>query len=616
MASEPSREGDLDFGPYVTLLAGAVIGVSLLIASAVFFYFGWTPLIDWIREGKEEKLWEPLLAIVLALLGEAVMFAAFQSARRVERANATMRRILYGYNAAFTANLLLVLLLLINIIVHIRYPSPIDTTAGKFYSLSEVTQKFVASLNRPVVVCMFLEPDTEVYQNTKTLLTEMQLQNPKYFSFEEYSTSLNQSVARDLKTRFPQFPFKPGLIVAVGPNTAQNNTFIDSDELDAVETDQMSGSRQRQYTGEVKILRDLQFLANEKKKPILYFTQGHGEPDLTDRREEGLATLRQRLIDANFDVRPLMIFEADPEKFSVPNDAEMVVVVGPKTSMADVMPALRTYMNPGPGKRKGKMLVFLGPSPPDPMAGNTMRQVGIEPFLKEFNVESTNEQVFTFAFPDNSGRMRPMPQPENILVAPTMDALASQHPIARVFGEGVAVRWQSARIVRPLEIGANSTYRAQSLLATYGLVWTETNMQLSPNKQQQSFITDADERAKRVRRDAMSVAVAVTESGGNPHAGGEPNPTPSPRLVVFGSSSIAGNVAQMPRANSLDFDLVKGSIEWCRERDAAIGVQPKSHQYFSLPAKASNWMLFYLPWLAMTLAIGGFGLIVWTVRRR
>ena len=284
--------------------------------------------------------------------------------------------------------------------------------------------------------------------------------------------------------------------------------------------------------------------------------------------------------------------------------------------MADVLPALRAYMNPPPDKRKGKMLVFLGPNPPDPMAGNTMRLVGIEPFLKEFNVEATNEQVFTYAVPDSTGHISRLPQPENLLVGPIDGPADSRHPVVRIFGNTPAVLWQNARIVRPLEIGAKPTCQAESILGTFGLVWTETNMQLLPQDQWNRIHNGREEFQKRVRKDAMPVAVAVTESAGNPHSAGDQAPTPSPRMIVFGSSSIVGNVAQSPRAGALGFDLVKASIDWCRERDAAIGVQPKSHQYFSLPAKTSNWMLFYLPWLAMTLAIGGFGLIVWTVRRR
>ena len=36
---------------------------------------------------------------------------------------------------------------------------------------------------------------------------------------------------------------------------------------------------QRQFTGEVRLMQELYFLAEDKRRPVVYFTQGHGEPD-------------------------------------------------------------------------------------------------------------------------------------------------------------------------------------------------------------------------------------------------------------------------------------------------------------------------------------------------
>ena len=282
--------------------------------------------------------------------------------------------------------------------------------------------------------------------------------------------------------------------------------------------------------------------------------------------------------------------------------------------MADMLPALTHYMKPvRPGDRKGKLLVFLGPTPPDRAHGNTMREVGLEGLLREFNVEPTNEQVLTFAFP-YQGRIVADQSPEGVFVAPTTESVESRNPLAQLLKDQ-SDRWYNVRQIRPTA-GGNTSLRAEVVLASFGFVWLETNMQLSPLSQQQLLQSDRSEREKRVKHDNVPVAVAVTETSADPHAFDQPGRGQTPRMMVIGCSSITADLFQRERAGGLEFDLVKGCIEWCRERYSAIGIQPKSHEYFMLPKTTSSWMLFYLPWLGMLLAISGFGLIVWIVRRR
>ncbi len=617
MATETHRDHEIDVNPYIALITGATFGIALLIGSAVLFYLGWTPLIDWIREGKREKLWQPMAAILLALLGEGVMFVAFQSARKVERTDSLLRRILYGYNAAFTANLLFLLLLLVNVFIYVRYPSPVDTTAGGFYSVSEMTKKFTSSLERPVTVYMILEPNSESYSSMQTMLSEMQKLNPKYFSYQEIPTDSRGPELRQLVTKFPQFGRRPGLIVALGDDPEKNHTFIGSDELSGAGFDpEARGAQRRQFNGEVRLMQELLFLADDKKKPILYFTQGHGEPDLNGRGDGDLSALRQRLATANYEVRPLMA-TTDPDKLTIPDDAELVVVVGPKKSMADMLPALNKYMHPVEAKKKkGKMLVFLGPTPADRARANVMTETGIEGFLREFSVDLTGEQILTFAFP-YQGRMVVDQSPEAVFVSATTEAVDARHPLAQMLKDQ-SDRWYDVRQVRPGG-GQNPAFRAEVVLGTYGLVWLESNMQLAGTALDQHRLLQVDGamREKRLMRDALPVVVAVTEGPPpNPHSFDQPSAGQSPRVMVVGCSSLTSNMFQSQRSGGTQFDMVKSCIEWCRERYAAIGVEPKSHQYFMLPNNVSWWMLAYLPWLMMFLFILGFGIIVWTVRRR
>jgi hypothetical protein len=68
--------------------------------------------------------------------------------------------------------------------------------------------------------------------------------------------------------------------------------------------------------------------------------------------------------------------------------------------------------------------------------------------------------------------------------------------------------------------------------------------------------------------------------------------------------------------SELHYSLIRGTIDWNRERFSNIGVQPKTHKNYTLPDKLSLGKLFALPAAAMILGVLGFGAIVWTTRRR
>src|SRR5262245_26446661 len=158
MATElPSTDREQDKQTaYTILIGGGLLGGALALGSIIAAYWWWAPLLAWLRDGEREKLWQPLAGFAGLL---AIMFATFQAARRFERVDVTLRRVLYGYNAFLTGFLLLLLLVVINAFVHVRAALPYDATEGGFYSLSERTKQFLGNLETPVEVFMLLDPE-------------------------------------------------------------------------------------------------------------------------------------------------------------------------------------------------------------------------------------------------------------------------------------------------------------------------------------------------------------------------------------------------------------------------------------------------------------------------
>src|SRR5262245_61375517 len=157
----------------------------------------------------------------------------------------------------------------------------------------------------------------------KTILTQMETLNPRYFRWEEVNFEGNPSRIRDLRKRFKQFAVRPGVLVTYGDKPEDNHSFIGSSELNNFDFSDR-GNPKRSFNGETRLIQELYFLGEDKKKPTIYFTQGHGEPDITDHSPDGLSMLLQRLTQANYEVRPLIVADPDPEKNQVPADADVV----------------------------------------------------------------------------------------------------------------------------------------------------------------------------------------------------------------------------------------------------------------------------------------------------
>src|SRR5439155_17267976 len=103
----------------------------------------------------------------------------------------------------------------------------------------------------------------------------------------------------------------------------------------------------------------------------------------------------------------------------VPEDADIVVVAGPRMALPDyALKALRDYVNPPPDKKKkGKLVVMLD------LVLNPAKDLvktGVESFLAELNVKVGDDRVLSYSERDP-------------LKVPIQGNFGSRNPIARGF---------------------------------------------------------------------------------------------------------------------------------------------------------------------------------------
>ncbi len=598
----------IDEARFLVLTLGGLAGLIVALIGLTLTYRWWESLTNWLRLGEREGAWQVLVAFIVLIAGLALMFAALQSARSEERQSAVIRRLIYGYNTVLTGILVFLILVVVNVLAYAKLPSVLDSTESGAATLGDRSVQILKALDKPTTVYLLMPTDDRIYEDLRTLLSRAQDYAPR-LKVETLSTGLNAARIRELVKQFPQVGSisSEGVLIVYGEDKPEAS-FIKADDL--IKSDfSPEGGRSIAFQGESRVMTELSFLAENKQKPVVYFTTGNaGEMDFNNsdmNRDDALGVLQRRLIQRNFDARPLKFDPADPK---VPDDATVVVIPGPRSGFSDrVVDALRKYLD----ERKGKLIALVG-VPPVGRNVDTMPATGLEALLAAYKVELTKERVLSV--PSLLGQYI-IQDPEITLVEVADEVLRAQNPIAAAF-RNTRLGFVQSRVVRAAPSGSPAI-RSETLLQTAeGLpVWAESSLQASGRQVAQLMRRDPKEAAARIHG-SLPLAVAVSESSSPAMPGAPPSPA-KPRMVVVGDSVWVSNpYVDEARATEPNFDLFVSLLDWLRERPSNIGIEPRPYKNYLLDRSASFVRLALLPALVALVGIIGLGAGVWVVRRR
>jgi hypothetical protein len=609
----------------MVLLLGGCVG---LLTSLLGLALPLTEYADVFRGGMKEwrkNPW-PLTWTTLALFGGlALMFVSLLLARGAEKASTSMRRVLLGYNAVLSSLLLAVILGLVNLLPYTNIAPfaflsrVFDSTSSGIYTLSQSTKNLLTDLQQPVNVYVLLTNNHRAAPQVDTLLENFRNVTSK-ISWSTLSRDLNQRRLEELIQKY-SVPNSFGLLVLYGPEGSEKSDFIPvNDFFSALPAEKPGDPDRFVFKGEAALIKSLNFLAEGKTKPVVYFTQGQGELVLNDRGferpDQGLGVLRELLTRGNYEPKPLQF---GPDVKKVPDDADTVVIARPRAEFApDVLAALRDYLQGVGRKQKGKLLVLFDVAVrPD----GGMVHTGLESMLREYSVEVNDDRVL------DAGRR----DPTILQVVPNDE---STNPVARAFvlGRGVvsAFYFEDARSVTPLPANPRGgAYTAETLLFTGPDThpWIEKDLSANPSVLGVELRKPGNDelRKKKLSPKPISVAVTVSEGAsprppipGHPPVGGDSKP----RLVVFGDASWVTNQALAGQLGQTQGDLFKSCLAWLRERPdvgTSAADQGLERPRFALGIDSESDAATRLKWLPgslMLLGIVGIAGGVWVTRRR
>ena len=450
-----------------------------------------------------------------------------------------------------------------------------DWTKTHLFSLSQTTKKVLSGLTRPVQVTVFMTRNSRLYQPVSELLSRYRTASAK-IEVEFLDPERNPMRAEAL---VKQFGIRQNTVVF---RSGERKKYVEEDKLADFDFSgaQMGASPQiRSFKGEEAFTSAI-LDVTEKSVSKIYFSSGHGEPKIdSQERGRGFAQARQLLERENLSVASWDSLG----KGSVPADATVVVVAGPRAALLEPeAAALKSYAEGG-----GRILLMLDPVLPQPGAPES--SLGAGDFLATYGLKLGADIVID---PANAV---PMVGPETLIANNY-----GSHPIVRSLAEeGLPVVFPLARSVskpnKPPE-----GYTETILVETSKDGWGETSL-----AKLEAVQKDKDDTPGPV---TIAVAVESEKKDKDPKA-----PAKRFRLVVIGNSRFAtnGSIANAGNAN-----LLLNAINWLSGQERLIGIAPKTPEQASLAltrAQVNRIGLFTilgLPAFAIVL-----GVWVWYRRR-
>jgi ABC-type uncharacterized transport system involved in gliding motility auxiliary subunit len=461
------------------------------------------------------------------------------------------RQARYGSLAAASVLVVLGILAAINYLAA-RHNRRWDLTSARQFSLSDQTKKVLADLKEPIKIRVFAR--TEEFQRFRDRLDEYTYQS------------------KNVSVEYIDPERRPGLAQQYGVTSLGTVVFDFKGRNEKV----TSEGEQELTNGLIKVIQG--------RQPKVYFTQGHGEKDTTSADRAGYQAIGGSMTNSNFVVEKLPLAQTA----SVPADADIVVIAGPKTDfLGPEVDALRAYLNRG-----GKLMVMLDPV----LKADQPQPVNLQALLKEWGINANNDVVL-----DVSGMGRLIGTDESVPVAVNYPA----HAITENFN--LLTAYPLARSITPVEGGARV---AQKLIETSPSSWAETNLKSLTGGEPAKI--DGDDKRGPI---SLGAAVSGPATTAAPPAGTdvEAAKPAEVRIAAFGDSDFASNAALGVQGNR---DLFLNTLNWLAQQENLIAIRPKDPEDRRITLTADQERrIFYLTVLIVPGLILLAGVQTWWRRR-
>lgn len=514
---------------------------TLAVLAVLFLLAG---VLAWLLGGPAQQF---SLVRDITLVGGIVLLVAYILLRPGDVSRLLgQRQVRYGTNTTIQVIALLAILVVINYFTlpvsdSLKLNKRWDLTETGELTLSQQTIDLLTSLKAPVKAYGFYtSQNISLQQQAEDLLKQYEYYAGNRFTYQIVN---------------PEFAEGLQLAAQVGASRDASVILVQGDRRQEAES-----------VSEIGITTALNKLVRTNK-PVVYFLQGHGEPDINSGDAAGLSNAKQGLEANNYVVRTLVLTS------TIPSDAAALVLAGPKTPLTpEETQVISNYLGGG-----GALFVAVEPD-------LVLQQTGGQPWGGAFSDYLTKTWGLDF---------RQDILVDNQAVQSMLNIIVANYGVSTITQEvnRVASLFLQARSVATPQPGAGNFE-----VTIIPLAQTSADSWSLPNLEDQDF--------QKYPRGPFAIGVSAE------------NTRTRARLVAFGDVDfIANRTAQNPSIANLTLFL--NSVDWLTRQEEQLSIAPKPQVQRALrPVSGVQQTLvalvsiFLLPLLAVSLGVG-----VWWRRR-
>lgn len=498
-------------------------GISLVSMSIARSLIGeWVPFC-WLALGMA------VLFLALGLIKDRAFFKEFF----------TMKTTKEGLSMGTLIVLMVAVLMVVNYL-GVKHYKTWDFSTTKTNTLSEQSIKLVKDLNSELKVLFFYKKGVEGNEENRRQFREL---------IKKYQDASNK-----IQLDFVEVNERPDLAKDYGVDKGSGVVFLDHE-----------GHRNRVEKIDEQEFTSALVKVTRKEAKNIYFTVGHGEKDLNEKREAlGLGSLKVMLENNRYTVKELPLIQ-NPK---IPEDADVVVIAGPVQGFQDFeIAALEAYLKSG-----GSLFLAL----------EAQNSVGLEKLTQKIGISLENNYVLNVV-ETVVGR--------GLNQGPTMGAVfSSTNKITKSFGRGEVTVFRYPQSLKKTE--APQGIAVDEIVKTSNNAMAFESMQFGADKPEESYTLVADVTGRWPGNDENAKPFSV---------------------IIAGDVDFISN--QMLYQN-LNRDLLLNSIASLAKEENLISITPKEPEATKLLMTETKFAVFLFAFIIpLPLFLLGTSIGLWLRRR-
>lgn len=464
----------------------------------------------------------------------------------------SMRTTKNGMSMGVMILLVFLIVGLVNFIGARKYKT-FDFSIARQNSISDQSQKVIQQLKSPLQIYFFYKPGVEgADQNKLTMrrLVGLYQDLNSQVKFDVININENPKLAQEFKVQSGK---GEAFVVYQGKNN----------KVDRWEEQDLTNA----------ILKTL-----KEKKPVVYFTEGHGEKSIKDSQNEMSAYSLAQLLEKNsYEVRSLSFLQ----KAEVPADADAVVVAGPSQNFQTFeWAAFEQYL-----QRGGQLILALDPEKPPVM----------QTLLDSLGVKMNSHYVFNLVnTPYGTGVDQRVPTVGSVYSA--------THPITKVFKENEVTKFA---FVGSLETLNKSDFQYDILVktnpATVTLASLESKAPESNEPKEYNLALAVSGVFKKTQKASAAESEKTAEDKSKKF-----------QVVVFADSDFFSSILL---AQNLNRDLFMNSLAYLVNDTDLISISAKEPGVTKMMLTPTASVSFFILFMCISLAFLLISLILYFRRK-